>query len=365
VSHLRAFIAVAGGIVVLGACTGSEPTAVDDGPDRSNDEPSVFCNVSTDDIFAILGPDAIPSLTDPPLVAADHEDAGYLEDTDRIIGVLMGDDAIALPHNIMYWHENVNLDRGGSSLAVTFCPLTGTALAFDRSVIDGRELGVSGLLFRNNLVLYDRGVAEAERSFFPQMLRTGACGPLARQGLELPMVASWEMRWDAWKALYPETLVISERTGFARNYRVNPNIRYEEPDNTGTLFPIQHDPRRPPKERVLGIPIGGDGGPALPFGELDRWQRAAVSIGDKVVFWDRDAQAALPFDPVVNGEELTFQSNLDGFTDNETGSTWRLDGLATDGPMAGERLTPLAEAYVAFWFAWADFHRATWVWFGS
>jgi hypothetical protein len=67
----------------------------------------------------------------------------------------------------------------------------------------------------------------------------------------------------------------------------------------------------------------------------------------------------------VNGEELTFQSNLDGFTDNETGSTWRLDGLATDGPMAGERLTPLAEAYVAFWFAWADFHRATWVWFGS
>ena len=89
--------------------------------------------------------------------------------------------------------------------------------------------------------------------------------------------------WEAWRALHPQTLVVSERTGFPRNYRVNPNIEYEQPGNAGTLFPLQHDPRRPPKERVLGIAVGGDGGPALPFGELSRFARAAVPVGGHVV----------------------------------------------------------------------------------
>ena len=41
-------------------------------------------------------------------------------------------------------------------LAVTYCPLTGSSMVFRREVVNGVEFGVSGLLFKNNLVMYDR-----------------------------------------------------------------------------------------------------------------------------------------------------------------------------------------------------------------
>lgn len=69
-----------------------------------------------------------------------------------MIGLLVDGAPVAFPLNVLQWHENVNIDIGYEQLAVTYCPLTGTALTFDRSVVDGAELGVSGLLFRNNLV---------------------------------------------------------------------------------------------------------------------------------------------------------------------------------------------------------------------
>ena len=78
--------------------------------------------------------------------------------------------------------------------------------------------------------------------------------------------------------------------------------------------------------------------------------------GALVVFWDRSSQAAMVYSPKVDNLTLTF-SVVDGFiTDDQTGSKWRVDGLATGGPMAGERLQPEESAFVAFWFAWPEFY---------
>jgi hypothetical protein len=38
----------------------------------------------------------------------------------------------------------VNLDIGGSQLAVTHCPLTGSSMAFDRSAVGGADPNRSG-----------------------------------------------------------------------------------------------------------------------------------------------------------------------------------------------------------------------------
>jgi len=48
--------------------------------------------------------------------------------------------------------------------------------------------------------------------------------------------------------------------------------------------------------------------------------------------------------------------------DTETESVWQVDGLAVGGPLAGSRLTPIDEAYVSFWFAWAAFQPQTEIW---
>ena len=192
------------------------------------------------------------------------------------------------------------------------------------------------------------------------------CGPLAESGQILPMVASWELRWGAWRTMHPNTLVVSGDTGFPRPYQLPPDPEYERIDNPDVTVSLPLDPRRPPKERVLGIPLGFDGGPAFPFEELKRSDRLAIAISKSgrsgVVFWDRDAEGALSFFTEVGGADLDFSVGGEGYVDSSTGSLWRLDGLAIEGPLAGERLVPVPEAYVAFWFAWADFQPETTIW---
>ena len=313
------------------------------------------------------GRDAIPSLSNPGLTQAGTEGASYLADSDRVIGLLFGDVPIAVPHNVLWFHEIINFDGlAGTNLTVTYCPLTGSSLAFDRSAVDGAKFGVSGLLFNNNLLMYDRRNNE---SLWPQMNRQANCG--TNVGAELDMLPVIEMTWGEWKELHPDTKVVSsEETGYAFSY-TNSNYPYgadyEDPENGRLLFDMQIDDRRPPKERLLGIPAGNDGGMALPFGELSdgpglRTIEVTAGGQEVVVLWNATARGAMAYRPTLDGQSLTFSVEDGDIIDDQTGSTWTLDGRAVEGPEAGNRLEPVGEAYVSFWFAWAAFHPNTRIW---
>lgn len=312
--------------------------------------------------------DGIPALTDPLFVAPDDPDASYLRPDDRVISFRIAGTTYAVPHNVLWWHEIVNLDAGGEQLAVTYCPLTGSSLVFDRASVGGAEFGVSGLLFQNNLMMFDR---RDEESLWPQMSRTARCGP--RSGTELTMYPSMEMRWERWRSIYADGRVVSSRTGFRQffdygQYPYGPD--YEDPHSDRLLFPstVEIDPRRPPKERVLGIPGRGGTGIAFPFGSLQELGEVGIATADVrgeevVVFWEAAARTAVAHHPRAGGDGLlTFEVRGGEIVDVETGSRWRVDGISVAGPLEGERLEPVQQAYVSFWFSWAAFHLATFVW---
>jgi hypothetical protein len=308
------------------------------------------------------GKDGIPALTNPRLVGPADPGAAYLQPDDRVIGFFADGNPIAVPLNIGWWHEIVNFDIGGRHFAITYCPLTGSGLGFDRAKAGNAEFGVSGLLFMNNLIMYDR---RADESFWPQLSRGARCG--ARIGTDLDMVPVIETRWDGWTSLYPNTKVVSSETGMLRDYTAYPYGNYDQPDNAALLFPMPRvDGRRPPKERVLGIPQDS-GGIAFPYGALAELGQTAVVdaalAGQRIaVFWDAMREAAGAFRIAADGPARTFRVADGRIADDESGSTWRVDGLATAGPLAGTRLTPVAEAYVVFWFAWAAFQPKAQLW---
>ncbi|MBI4421688.1 MAG: DUF3179 domain-containing protein [Gemmatimonadetes bacterium] len=317
------------------------------------------------------GRDGIPALTNPALARVADPAVSYLADNDRVIGLVIGSEALAVPLNILWWHEIVNLDHAGRRLAITHCPLTGSSLVFDRANIDNVTFGVSGLLYLSNLVMYDRSEPV---SLWPQMLRGARCG--RKDGTALTMVASIEMTWAGWRSLYPDTRVVSSATGHARDYRDYPYGDYGNLDDETLIFPLPDvDHRRPLKERVLGVPYGERGpthprpraGMALPFGLLDRLgPLAAVTVNvtgsPTVVFWDRSRQAAMAYETRANGQALTFGHSAEEIFDEQTGSRWRVDGLAVSGPLAGTRLTAKPDAFVAYWFAWAAFYPDAVLW---
>ena len=293
-------------VVALTGCASSDGAAT--GPDTAEQDGGLFCSIAQKRLTFVLTKDGIPALSNPKLVEADAPGLAYLRPTDRVIGLDFGDEFVAVPLNILWYHEVVNLDRAGLSLAVTYCPLTGSSLVFDRAAAGGAELGVSGLLLDNNLIMYDRN---EPASLWPQMLGSAVCGPRARSRARLEMFPSAEMTWEGWRELHPETWVVSSETGFRRRYDVNPTGDYEDLDNRDIFFPLSEvDTRRPLKERVLGIPQGLDGGIAFPFGEMASAARRAiptrVTAGPLVVFWDRDAVAAVAYFTRVGDRTLTF-----------------------------------------------------------
>ena len=361
------------GLLILGLSACGDGEGIVDVPDVLPPPEEPQCTIDVNQLLdGGVGWDGIPALTNPKFVSRAHFEASYLLPLDRVIGFLVGDRALAIPHNILWWHEIVNLNLSEGRFLVTYCPLTGSSMAFDRSPVHGLDFGVSGLLFRNNLTMFDRSDPP---TLWPQMMGAGVCGP--KKGTVLPRLPVTEMTWEAWQERHPDTEVLSSETEWDRNYREYPYGSYEDLDNP-PFFAQDYDRSRQPKERVMGIE-GRDGGfLALPFLELDRLGtrgvvNAEVDGAPFLVVWDRQDRAAVTFSRIpenaagVSGERLTFsvETETGRIFDNETGSEWTLTGRAVAGELTGSVLPGHPEAMIAFWFAWSAFHPNTAVWIAN
>lgn len=306
------------------------------------------------------GRDAIPALTNPALTPP--SEARFLVDASRVLGLEINGTARAYPLPILWWHELVNDTLGGENVLVSYCPLTGSGLAFDPRVGGRlRNFGVSGLLFENNLVMFDR---ETE-SLWNQLLLGSQCGPEAGGDLaRLPVV---ETSWKQWREAHSETTVLSVDTGHNLSYGIYPYADYAWIFNPETLFPgsdFRDD--RPPKELVLGVREGTTT-IAYPFGVLST-KGLGVAVNDVidgrpvVVTYAQREETARVFDSRIGAQTLTFavaDSVALTLTDLETGSTWDWRGVAIAGTLEGERLTPLQDAWTLFWFAWSVYYPET------
>ena len=197
----RMTLASAVGVIVMAACADDSPLTL------GGDDEVVLCDVDQSLLFSSLPPNAIPALTTPTMVDANDPETDYLFEEDRVLGVVINGQARAYPHPILWHHEIINDEIDGTWIAVTFCPLTGSGLAFDPN-LDGQRLdiGVSGLLFANNLVLYDR----SSRSVYgPQLGVSALCQDFAGQELALmgevllTRPDAYTLFWFAWRHFQP------------------------------------------------------------------------------------------------------------------------------------------------------------------
>ena len=259
--------------------------------------------------------DGIPAIMEPKFIPAAK--AAFVTPNDEVVGVLFKRKARAYPLKILNWHEVVNDAVAGSPLAVTYCPLTASAIVYKRKLrTKPLTLGVSGKLFQSNLLFYDKST----ESLWSQIKGEAVAGPLTGQRLEaLPSVVT---TWDSWRKAHPDTLVLDVNTGYSRDYGVDPYQSYESSEEV--MFPVSPaDARLPPKERVLGLTING-ADEAFPFSRL--------------------ASAKLPLKVELAGQQVTV------IFDAPTGTARAfLDG----------RQIP---AYTGYWFAWAALHPKTAIW---
>lgn len=204
------------------------------------------------------GKDCIPSIDNPRFETVSSASA-WLNDGDVILGLNHNGVQRAYPQKIMNWHEIVNDTIGGDPIAVTFCPLCGTGISFNRTDIgpigslQTVEFGVSGKLYESDLVMYDR---TNEENWWLQATGEAIAGPAAKRGDTLEWVATTTTTWGKWKEKYPNTQVLSRDTGYARDYDVYPYADYEQSERL--LFDVTNtDSTFDRKEVVFGIEING------------------------------------------------------------------------------------------------------------
>ncbi len=257
--------------------------------------------------------DGIPAI-DHPRFHRPGEAAGPADDA-RVLGLSYNGITKAYPITILNWHEIVNDLFGDQQVAVTYCPLCGSGVAY-LATFNGKGLsfGVSGLLYNSDVLLYDRQT----ESLWSQMLSQSVTGPMS--GAKLKMLPLTHTSWADWKQRHPETLVLSRQTGFDKDYDRNPYAGYENEE--GIYFPVKkRSGRYHPKEQVLGLEVAGHY-KAYPFAELSRTEG---TISDEFA-----------------GKRFTIQY------DGQHRSGRIIDSSGAEVPII-----------TSFWFAWYAFHPDT------
>lgn len=313
--------------------------------------------------------DGIAAIDDPKFVSTASA-RSFLEPDEPVAVLERNGETHLYPLQILVWHEIVNDELGGEPVAVTYCPLCNSTVAFSRAV-DGRTLdfGTTGRLRNSDLVMYDRQT----ESWWQQLTAEAVVGELT--GVSLEVLPSQILSYADAARSHADALVLSRETGFDRDYGANPYVGYDDPDSEPFLLDSAADPRLPAKERVASVRTGERSAVVYPFSRLTRSAPIDDEIDGRpvVVLYDPDAASALDaasvpggravgsagiFDRRIDGRRLSFGpgSGPGLFRDRQTGSTWDASGLALDGPLTGERLEQIPSDD-GFWFAIAAFLR--------
>jgi Protein of unknown function (DUF3179) len=257
--------------------------------------------------------DGIPSIDEPEFVTVEEADE-WIADNELILAIEYKGVKRVYPLQIMVWHEIVNDTIAGDPILITYCPLCGSGIAYERH-IDGEEVefGTSGKLYNSNLVMYDRKTD----SYWSQIDGLAIVGELT--GSELTPVSIDTVVWRDWKGVHPDSEVLSQNTDYDRPYGTDPYGSYYE--DSYLFFPVENEDKTiHPKTVVYGIEVNGI----------------------YKAYKDDDLEVGGEIDDIIDSEAIVIKKDEAGVV--------TVTNIVTNEEIVKER---------DFWFAWYAFHPET------
>ena len=332
-----------------------------------------------------------------PADEADEE----LRGEDRVLGIEVNGDAVALPMSAMALREVVNMEIGGERVSVSWWAISYAARAFVRRLPSGHLVTFEPIpkTVFNSTVFSD----ESPDGRWVQFVGQGVAGENTGDTLkQLPVLAT---NWSAWSDAYPDTDVLS--TSGTPEWDIFE--RYYFNDRPGLHRQSAKDRRLPDKEIVIGM-VGRETAKAYPYRSLieeplihEEFDREPI-----LVLLERISATAAIFSRIVEGRVLTFDAESENprrpeliesadivpepdkdsdeneddepdgddqqppeeqgpegpeinyeplmLRDRETGSVWRaLSGHCVEGELKGQRMR-MVDGQTGFWFVWSRFY---------
>lgn len=369
----RRFLQVLGALGAVGGVSYLALRGLTSGPreptSRAQEAPLPELGGAYDDFVRNIangGPpkDGIPPIDEPRFLPA--SEATFLDDRDVVFGIVHAGEVRSYPQLVLVWHEIVNDRFPDGRLSITYCPLTGSVVGF-RGTAPSDEpytFGTSGDLVNSNLLMYDRQTDNR----WPQILGQSILTPQGRSLEEIPL--EWTT-WGRWRALHPDTVVLSTDTGYIRNYGADPYGSYDPlggyyREGSPRFFSVmREDPRFDDKEVVVGVKLGRDlRDPRLAVRKdlLRRERVVSARMGAEpvVLLYDPTLDAGRGYRARTGDRTLRLSpGDAPGeYVDAATGSVFDALGRALRGSFAGAEL-PRLVSYDVMWFAWVAFFPRT------
>ncbi len=246
---------------------------------------------------------------------------------------------------------------GEHPFIMTHCILAHSSMAY---ALEDRfrepQISITAAL-ANNMVFYDK----SSQCSVIQLHNRSLDGSMPLR--TMPTIAC---SLGAWRKLYPQSKVwyrdIEWRDIFYLKLLARADVI--DPTSPMVVYPLQHekDTRRPLKEQVLGVEIGGVARTyPLPVCRARRLIEDEIAGTPLLIVSDAAGDYVQVFDRRADGRTLSFSLDPEDerLHDAETGSTWTLTGEAVEGPLKGQALAPIPHYNKIFWYVWSDFHPGT------
>ena len=296
------------------------------------------------------------SLTDPQVIpAAQLTDLG---DDEEVLGLTLNGQSRAYPARFIAWHHVVNDVLGGHPVAVTYCSVCNSGVAYDPTVGGKRRLFNVFGLFRGVMAMID----PSTETIWSHLAGEALLGP--DRGKTLTALPVVNTSWGEWKRLHPETTTPAWDARYQRYYTevVVSGRDYLPPMFRPTLEGFKDD-RLAPNALVLAVRVGEEAR-AYPYAALAKATdvvQETVGGTPLVAFYTPQPQTGTAFDRRLDGQTLDFTRAPDApgaFTDKQTHSQWTVEGRGVAGPLAGKQLTRLVSLQ-SEWYGWSAYFPQT------
>jgi len=271
-----------------------------------------------------------------------------LDRSKLVIGVVIDGQAKAYPIQLIGYHHQVLDTVGNTPVMVTYCTVCRSARIYSPFINGRQETFRLVGMDHYNAVFEDA----TTNSWWQQATGVAITGPL--KGAALKEFPSEQMTLDTWLRQQPNSLVMKPDTLFMERY-----FKLEDYDKGTMRSPLvkrdsaswQHN------SWIVGIP-GSLSSKVYDWNRLLKQRVIQDSVDNTPVLLtiEKDSASFHAYDRRVDSTPLTFALDNEQLTDENTHSTWTLDGLCISGPLKGKRLHRV-QSYNEFWHSWQTFHK--------
>lgn len=268
-----------------------------------------------------------------------------------VIGVVINGQAKAYPIQIIGYHHQVMDTVGNTPVMVTYCTVCRTGRVFSPFVNGKKQTFRLVGMDHFNAMFEDA----ATGTWWQQATGKAIAGPL--KGKSFQEIPYRQLTLGSWLREYPNSYVMQPDTAFDKDYN---NLANYDDGSIKSSLEKRNAASWKRKSWVIGV-THNKAAKAYDWNKLLKTKMINDSVAGLPVMlaMEDDSASFHVYNRLVNGATLYFQKkNNEVFVDENTHSTWNMDGVCIDGAMKGEKLSAVQSSQ-EFWHSWSNFHPNT------